>query len=156
MKKFFNVAFCLCTAVFVSACTPIDYALQAPDMLIGLVEGQQVCKPDEMRAINRNLMAKNTVKIGEHQSYITANDFLGAPDRTATFHLENGDSMEALFYKTASSTCNTYVLAKYNYFPIFTVDEHVVGMGHDFYEKGVKPFLSHGRARIKVLALNTY
>jgi len=101
-------------------------------------------------------MAKNTVKIGEHKSYITASDFLGQPDRTATFHMDNGAEIEALFYKTASETCNTYALAKYNYFPIFTVDEHVVGMGHDFYEKGVKPFLSQGRARIKVLALNTY
>lgn len=112
-------------------------------MLNGALSGPSVCSPQELRLIQGNHVKMKKIMTDMPKDYILSPAGMGEPQGRNTYLLNNGQTVEALFYQVYSHSCRVHrvSLEKSVYEPLFFYGDRFVGMGQGFFLQQVHPFI---------------
>ena len=102
------------------------------------------CTLQEQRIFEANLQGLNQVRPGMAQFHVVRNVMPTVPVAENTFVLQNRAQVDAVFYDVSRRGCKWDDLTEYRFggkAPVFFINGETIGVGHDFFDMHVKPYL---------------
>lgn len=102
------------------------------------------CTLPEQQRFEANLNAITQIQPGMAQFHVMRNVMPTPPSGENIFILQNRAQVDAVFYDISRRGCKWDELTEYRFggrAPVFFVNGEVIGIGHDFFDMHVKPYL---------------